>query len=61
MSHRGDLLKAILDEQEKSLLEIERAINRLNREIEAEIQEQVRFDNAIKATRALIKQEELDE
>jgi hypothetical protein len=48
----------ILKEQERNYREIERSINRLERELESERFELERYANAILATRALIKQEE---
>jgi hypothetical protein len=53
--------KLILKEQEITYREIERNINRLERELESERQELERYANAIRATQALIKQEESDD
>jgi cell division protein FtsL len=50
--------KHLLKLQQSKLLEVERNINRLEREIESERQELERYANAIRATQALIKQEE---
>lgn len=57
MSYRVDILKSLLVQQEKSLIEIERDMNRLQREIEAATQEFERFANAIAATRAELRKE----